>query len=90
MPRQKEGTEVHTSRVILIVFSAGNTETKLLLATTKLDLIDLIDTFLYVSEKKYSDKGSATRKRIIRKKAEKFVIVDGEVYYKAGREKQVN
>ena len=72
------------------MFSAGNTETKLLLATTKLDLIDLIDTFLYVSEKKYSDEASATRKRIIRKKADKFVIVDGEVYYKPGREKQVN
>ena len=52
------------------------------------DLID--EAFVYLSEKKYSDEASATRKRIIRKKAEKFVIVDRELYYyKPGKEKQV-
>ena len=51
---------------------------------------DLIDEgFLYVSEKKYPDGASATRKKIIRKKAEKFVVVDGELYYKPGKKKQV-
>ena len=43
------------------------------------DLID--EAFLYLSEKNYPDGPSATRKRIIRKKAEKIVIVDGELYY---------
>ena len=40
------------------------------------DLID--EAFLYLSEKKYPDGASATRKRIIREKAEKIVIVDGD------------
>ena len=40
------------------------------------DLID--EAFLYLSEKKYPDGSSATRNRIIREKAEKFVIVDGD------------
>ena len=38
------------------------------------DLFD--EAFLYVSEKKYPDGASATRKRIIRKMAETFVMVD--------------
>ena len=53
------------------------------------DLID--EAFLYVSEKKYPDGASATRKRIIRKKAEKFVIVDVLQTWKreAGKMKKV-
>ena len=52
------------------------------------DLID--EAFVYLSEKKYSDEANANRKRIIRKKAEKFVIVDRELYYyKPVKEKQV-
>ena len=37
----------------------------------------------------YPEGASATRKRIISKKAEKIVIVDGELYYKPGKKKQV-
>ena len=43
------------------------------------DLID--EAFLFVSEKKCPDGASTTRKKIIRKKEEKFVIIDGELYY---------
>ena len=39
------------------------------------NLID--EAFLYVLEKKYPDRASANSKRIIGKKAEKFVRVDG-------------
>ena len=47
------------------------------------------EAFHYEPEKKYPDEGSATsRKIIIRKKVEKFVIVDRELNYKPGREKQ--
>ena len=50
------------------------------------DLIE--DTLLYVSEKKYPENCNPNRKRQIRKKAEKFVVVDGELYYKKGRNEQ--
>ena len=51
------------------------------------DIID--EAFLYVTKKKYPDRASTTKKRIINKKAENFVIADGELYYKPGREKKV-
>ena len=36
--------------------------------------------FLYLTEKRYVDGTSENHKRIIRKKAAKFRIVDGEMY----------
>ena len=49
----------------------------------QLDLIE--ETLVYISEKKYPDSCSNNRKRQIRKKAEKFVVNDGELYYKNGK-----
>ena len=37
-----------------------------------------------------SEIAAATRTRIITKMAEKFVIVDEELYYKLRRERQIN
>ena len=51
------------------------------------DLIE--DTLGYISEKKYPDGCSANRKRQIRKKAEKFVLIDGDLHYKCGKSGQV-
>ena len=38
--------------------------------------------YTYLREKTYPDGCSETRKRVIRKKAAKFEVKDGELYYK--------
>ena len=38
--------------------------------------------YTYLREKTYPDGWSETRKRVIRKKAAKFEVKDGELYYK--------
>ena len=54
------------------------------------DCEDLVEeAFLYITEKRYPDGASASRKRQIRKKSEKFTVIDGELYYKPGKDKQV-
>ena len=44
----------------------------------------------YMSEKKYPDGASATRKIIISKRVEKIIIVDGELYYKPSSNREVD
>ena len=41
-------------------------------------------------EKRYSKECTATRKREIRKKGEKFVVNDGELFYLSRKYKQVS
>ena len=45
--------------------------------------------FLYLTEKRYVDGTSENHKRIIRKKAAKFRIVDGEMYLTKKRKGKV-
>ena len=45
-------------------------------------LIEQAYTYTYLREKTYPDGRSETRKRVIRKKAAKFEVKDGELYYK--------
>ena len=52
------------------------------------DLVD--ELYLYIVEKRYSKECTATRKREIRKKAEKFVVNDGELFYLSRKDKQVS
>jgi hypothetical protein len=52
------------------------------------DLVE--EAVTYITEHKYPDNCSNTRKRQIRKKAEKFVIKDNELFYLAGKDKSVN
>ena len=54
------------------------------------ELLDKV--YLYVTEKCYADGTSENCKRIIRKKASKFTIIDGEMYTKIrkGKERLVN
>ena len=47
------------------------------------------DTVYYLSENKYPEGCSNNRKRQIRKKAEKFLVKDDELYYTAGKDKLV-
>ena len=55
------------------------------------DEFDLLDeVYLYIVEKRYSKECTATRKRQIRKKAEKFVVNDGELFYLSRKDKQVS
>ena len=55
------------------------------------DEFDLLDeVYLYIVEKRYSKECTATRKREIRKKAEKFVVNDGELFYLSRNDKQVS
>ena len=37
---------------------------------------------LYLTEKRYPDDCTATRKRQIRQKAKKFAVIDGELFYR--------
>ena len=54
-----------------------------------MELDDLVEeVYLYMTKKTYPDGCLLNRKRQIRKKAEKFEIVDGELYY-APMNKQV-
>ena len=55
------------------------------------DEFDLLDeVYLYIVEKRYSKECTATRKRQIRQKAEKFVVNDGELFYLSREDKQVS
>ena len=55
------------------------------------DEFDLLDeVYLYIVEKRYSKECTATRKRQIRKKGEKFVVNDGELFYLSRKDKQVS
>ena len=55
------------------------------------DEFDLLDeVYIYIVEKRYSKECTATRKREIRKKAEKFVVNDGELFYLSRKDKQVS
>ena len=36
--------------------------------------------YLYITEKRYADEMSENGKRIIRKKASKFTVIDGKMY----------
>ena len=51
------------------------------------DLLDRV--YLYLTEKQYADGTSEYCKRIIRKKALKFVIVDGEMHLTKKRKGKV-
>ena len=46
--------------------------------TPREDLIDKV--YFYLTEKRYPDGTSENCERVIRKKASKFVIVDGEIH----------
>ena len=47
------------------------------------DCGDLIEkAYVYLTEKRYPDDCEKNEKRIIRKKAQKFVVQDGELQYK--------
>ena len=51
---------------------------------------DLVEEAVdYISEHKYPEGCSNSRKRQIRKKAEKFILQDDKLYYKAGKDKPV-
>lgn len=52
------------------------------------DLVE--EAVVYISEKKYPDSCTANRKRQIRKRAEKFELRDGELYYRSGKSGQVS
>ena len=51
------------------------------------DLIE--ETVTYISEKRYPDGCSNNKKRQIRKKSEKFVLKNEELYYVPGKNKAV-
>ncbi len=46
--------------------------------------------YTYLTQKTYPDGCTATRKRVIRKKAAKFEVKDGELYYKQKQKGKVN
>ena len=61
------------------------------MAEAERDDFDLLDeVYLYIVGKRYSKDCTATRKRQIRKKAEKFVVNDGELFYLSRKDKQVS
>ena len=45
----------------------------------------LDEEMLYMVENRYPDEATDNRKRIIRRKAKKFEIQDGELYYRDNR-----
>lgn len=51
------------------------------------DLLDKV--YFYLTEKRYTDGTSENCKRVIRKKASKFVIIDGEMYLTKKRKGKV-
>lgn len=51
------------------------------------DLLEKV--FLYLTEKRYPDGTSENCKRVVRKKASKFVIVDGEMHLTKKRKGKV-
>ena len=46
------------------------------------DIQLLEEAYVYLTEKKYPSGCSDVRKRVIRKKSQKFVVKDGELFYK--------
>lgn len=51
----------------------------------ELDSDELIEeVYLYITANQYPEEASESRKRAIRKKAKKFIVKDGELYYKQG------
>ena len=48
------------------------------------------EAYTYLTEKTYPDGCSETRKRVIRKKAAKFEVNDGELFYKQKQKGKVN
>lgn len=57
---------------------------------SKDDDADLVEeAATYLADKTYPDHCSANRKRQIRKRAEKFMLKDGELYYRNDRKGQV-
>lgn len=60
------------------------------MAAADVDDDDLIEeTILYISEKRYPNGCSDSWKRQIRKKSEKFVLKNEELYYVPGKNKAV-
>jgi len=54
------------------------------------DEVNLLDkVYLYLTEKRYADGTTENCKRIIRKKAAKFAIVDGEMHFTKKRKGKV-
>ena len=45
--------------------------------------------YMYLTDKKYPPGCSDIRKRVIRKKAQKFVVNDGELFYKQQKKGKV-
>lgn len=54
---------------------------------TESDLVE--EALQYISDRKYPDHCTDNRKRQIRKKAEKFVLRDDDVFYNPGNGKQM-
>ena len=55
-------------------------------SASELNLVDAV--FIYLTESRYSEGCSATRKRTIRKKAKKFVVRDGVMYFLKKKKKR--
>ena len=53
------------------------------------DLQLLEEAYIYLTEKKYPPGCNDTRKRVIRKKAQKFVVDKGELLYKQQKKGKV-
>ena len=53
------------------------------------DLQLLEEAYVYLTEKKYPSGCSDVRKRVIRKKSQKFVVKDGELFYKQQKKGKV-
>ena len=53
------------------------------------DLQLLEEAYVYLTEKKYPSDCSDVRKRVIRKKSQKFVVKDGELFYKQQKKGKV-
>ena len=49
--------------------------------------VDPEQIYLYITANEYPEDSSEGRKRAIRKKAKKFMVRDGELYYKQGETK---
>ena len=71
--------EFHTSYDIIACCSVYSVSILLSSMHKDEDLIE--QAYLYLTKKKYPEECTASRKRQIRKKAEKFTIVGGELYY---------
>lgn len=52
------------------------------------ELLDKV--YLYLTEKRYADGTTENGKRIIRKKASKFAVIDGEMYLNKKRKGKVS